>query len=75
MEPRTAGYRRHLASSPFPPPAQPPPIETFTEHERVLHDRYGLGRVVAVEGATAVVVDFGDTRIRITSPFNKLNKL
>jgi hypothetical protein len=75
MEPRAAGYRRHLASSPFPPPPQPPPIETFSERERVVHDRYGLGRVVAVEGAAAVVVDFGDTRVRICKPFNKLTKL
>ena len=75
MERRATGYRRHLASSPFAPPAQPPPAQTFTEHERVLHDRYGLGRVVGVEGATAVVVDFGNTRVRITSPFAKLTKL
>jgi hypothetical protein len=75
MEPRTAGYRRHLASSPFPPPAQPPPIPTFTERERVLHDRYGLGRILAVEGAAAVVVDFGNQRVRIRSPFDKLTKL
>jgi hypothetical protein len=75
MEPRTAGYRRHLASSPFAPPAQPPPIETFTENERVVHDRYGLGRVVVVEGVAAVVVDFGNTRVRIRSPFTKLTKL
>ncbi|MGH3354807.1 MAG: hypothetical protein ACRDOJ_02855 [Nocardioidaceae bacterium] len=75
MGPRDAGYRRHLASSPFAPPAQPPPIETFTQHERVLHDRYGLGRIDVVEGVAAVVVDFGDTRVRIRSPFNKLTKL
>jgi hypothetical protein len=75
MERRAAGYRRHLASSPFPPPGQPPPVQTFTESERVLHDRYGLGRIVIVESATAVVVDFGNTRVRITSPFDKLTKL
>ena len=75
MEPRAARYRRHLASSPFAPPAPPPAVETFTEHERVLHDRYGLGRIILVEGAAAVVVDFGDTRVRIPAPFTKLTRL
>ena len=75
MEPRRSGYRRHLASSPFPPPEQPPPLEEFTVGERVSHDRYGLGRVVLLEGVAAVVVDFGDGRVRIRAPFNKLTKL
>lgn len=75
MEPRAAGYRRHLSSSPFAPPAPPPPIETFTPDERVLHDWYGLGRIVLVEGVASVLVDFGDARVRIRSPFNKLTKL
>jgi hypothetical protein len=75
MEPRRAGYRRHLATSPFPPPAPPPPVETFTERERVVHDRYGLGRIIEVEGVAAVVVDFGDRCIRIPTPFEQLAKL
>lgn len=75
MQPRRAGHRRHLPSSPFPPPAQPLPAEAFTEHERVSHDRYGLGRITVVEGVTAVVVDFGDTRVRIPAPFKQLTKL
>lgn len=75
MEPRRVGSRRHLASSPFAPPAPPTPDEAFTERDRVTHDRYGLGRVVRVEGATAVVVDFGDSRMRIPAPFMKLTKL
>jgi hypothetical protein len=75
MEPRRVGSRRHLASSPFAPPAPPSPDEAFTERDRVTHDRYGLGRVVRVEGATAVVVDFGDARMRIPAPFMKLTKL
>jgi len=41
----------------------------------VLHDRYGLGRVVVVEGATAVVVDFGNARVRFNTPFETLTKL
>ena len=75
METRRKGSRRHLATSPFAPPAEPSPGEAFTERDRVTHDRYGLGRVVRVEGAAAVVVDFGDTRMRIRAPFMKLTKL
>jgi hypothetical protein len=75
MHPRRAGNRRHLPSSPFAPPAQALPVEAFTEHERVSHDRYGLGRVTVVEGVTAVVVDFGDSHVRITAPFKQLTKL
>jgi hypothetical protein len=49
-------------------------IERFAAEDRVTHDTYGLG--VVVEGdETAVVVDFGSQRVRITSPFTKLTKL
>ena len=43
--------------------------------ERVTHDKYGLGRVVSVEGDQAVVVDFGDSQIRLMRPFDKLSSL
>jgi len=43
--------------------------------ERVTHDKYGLGRVVSVETDQAVVVDFGDSRVRLTRPFDKLSAL
>jgi hypothetical protein len=69
-----AGSRRHLASSPFKPPV-PEVVETFAVDERVTHDKYGLGRVVAVEGDQAVVVDFGTSRTRLMRPFAKLHKL
>jgi hypothetical protein len=69
-----AGSRRHLASSPFKPPV-PEVVETFLVDERVTHDKYGLGRVVAVEGDQAVVVDFGTSRTRLMRPFAKLHKL
>jgi hypothetical protein len=75
MEPRRVGFRRHLASSPFAEPAPSPPVEAFREHDRVVHDRYGLGRVLLIEGSSAVVVDFGNARVRITAPFEKLTKL
>ncbi len=70
----SAGSRRHLASSPFQPP--PPQVVTIFEvDERVTHDKYGLGRVVTVEGDQAVVVDFGNARIRLMRPFDRLSKL
>jgi hypothetical protein len=71
---RTAVARHTLATSPFK--AQPvAPIETYEVGDRVSHDRHGLGRVVAVEGASAVIVAFGEQRLRCASPFSKLVKL
>jgi hypothetical protein len=70
-----AGSRRHLASSPFQPP-EAAIVATFEPEERVTHDKYGLGRVVSVEGDQAVVVDFGNNlQVRLMRPFAKLNKL
>ena len=69
-----AGTRRHLPSSPFKPKAVPV-VETFVVDERVTHDKYRLGRVVGVEGDQAVVVDFGESRVRLFTPFDKLSKL
>ncbi len=65
--------KRHLASSPFPPPPEPV-IETFVLEDRVSHDVYGVGRVVGAE-AHAVTVDFGQRVVRITSPFHKLEHI
>lgn len=69
-----AGSRRHLPNSPFKPKAVRE-VETYVVDERVTHDKYGLGRVVGVEGEQAVVVDFGDSRVRLFTPFDKLSKL
>jgi hypothetical protein len=69
-----AGSRRHLASSPFAPPV-PQVVPVFVLDERVTHDKYGLGRVVSVEGDQAVVVDFGSAQIRLMRPFDKLSAL
>ncbi|AUY48452.1 MULTISPECIES: hypothetical protein [Streptomycetaceae] len=64
--------RRHLPTSPFRAKVPPPP-KHFALDDRVSHDEYGLGRVVAVEdGATAILVDFGSQEKRITAPFAKL---
>lgn len=73
MKPRSAAQRRHLASSPFQPDPEEV-VEVYSVDERVIHDRYGLGRVVAVE-TSAITVDFGDQSVRLVSPFSKLEKL
>ena len=69
------GNRRYLPSSPFKPPPEPPPVEQFELEDLVTHDKYGLGRVILVEGDTAVVVDFGPRRVRIMAPFARMTKL
>jgi len=70
-----AGNWRHLPSSPFKPPPEAPPAERYELHDLVTHDKYGLGRVILVEGDTAVVVDFAPRKMRITAPFAKMIKL
>jgi hypothetical protein len=49
-------------------------IEQFAVEDRVSHDHYGLGRVVSEEDG-AVTVDFGSGRVRVVSPFLKMEKL
>jgi hypothetical protein len=71
----SAGHRRYLPSSPFkPPPEAPPPVQ-YELDDLVTHDKYGLGRVILVEGDTAVVVDFAPRKVRILSPFARMIKL
>ncbi|HSV40407.1 MAG TPA: hypothetical protein VLI04_16715 [Nocardioidaceae bacterium] len=65
--------RRHLASSPFQPRPEPI-IEKFSLDDHVSHDTYGVGRVISEE-AGAVTVDFGSQKVRIASPYAKLEKL
>lgn len=44
--------------------------------DRVNHDRFGLGVVVAVEGTVALRADFGSGIVeRIALPSSKLTKL
>ena len=43
--------------------------------DQVVHDTYGLGRVIGVEADTALAVDFGSCRVRIVLPCAKLTKL
>jgi hypothetical protein len=73
MRTKSAAQRRHFASSPFQPRPEPV-IEQFAVQDRVSHDHYGLGRVVSTEEG-AVTVDFGSDRVRIVSPFQKMEKL
>ncbi|MGP3919590.1 hypothetical protein [Nonomuraea sp. 10N515B] len=76
MRPHAAA-RRRLPGSPFnvgePPP--PPPVEQFAVGDQASHDKYGLGRVIAVEQDVAVLVDFGAETRRINAPYAKLVKL
>ena len=71
----STGNRRHLPSSPFKPPPAAPPVERYELDDLVTHDKYGLGRVISVEGDTAVVVDFAPRKVRITTPFARMTKL
>ncbi|MGH3247208.1 MAG: hypothetical protein ACRDOI_13495 [Trebonia sp.] len=75
MNSASAGNRRYLPSSPFKPPPEAPPVEQFELDDLVTHDKYGLGRVILVEGDTAVVVDFAPRKVRIMSPFTRMMKL
>ena len=75
METSRATTRRHLSTSPFTPRVAAP-IKTFEAGDRVSHDREGIGRISAVEGTHAVIVDLGGGRLlRVMSPFDKLHAL
>jgi len=67
--------RRYLPSSPFKPPPEEPPAERFELDDLVTHDKYGLGRVIFVEGDVAVIVDFAPRKVRIIAPFARMTKL
>jgi hypothetical protein len=51
-----------------------PPVERYSVDDRVSHDTYGLGRVTGID-ATAVTVDFGTQKVRITTPFEGMELL
>jgi hypothetical protein len=75
MKPPHAAPRRYLPSSPFNVPVPDCPVETFAVHDQITHDKYGLGVVLAVEGDTALLVDFGTHKVRVAIPCAKLVKL
>jgi hypothetical protein len=70
-----AARRRVLPGSPFKEEPAPAPGEVFSLHDRVNHDRYGVGMVTGLEGDSAVLVDFGSGVYRIALPTTKLIKL
>ena len=74
MKPARAPNRRHLPGSPFNTPPVVRPVKEFFLSDQVTHDRYGLGRVIAVDEGT-VLVDFGDRTERINAPYSKLTRL
>ena len=49
-------------------------MELFVTGDRVLHDSYGLGRVIGVDAGGATV-DFTDKTVRVPTPFQKMTKL
>lgn len=73
MTPRPAVEPKYSAGSPFSP-RPVPEIEQFAVPDRVTHDKFGLGRVIALD-ATWVIVDFGSQHVRVPSPFRSLHKL
>jgi hypothetical protein len=75
MKPARAAPRRFLPGSPFNAPPADPPVEQFAVHDRVTHDKHGLGWVILVEDDDAVIVDFGSRKVRILSPFARMTKL
>ena len=70
-----ARNRRYLTSSPFKPPPEKPPAERFELDDLVTHEKYGLGRVILVEGDVAVIVDFAPRKVRIIAPFARMIRL
>lgn len=74
MKAARAATRRYLPGSPFNNQPEAPPVEEFAVLDLVTHDRYGLGKVISVE-QTTVVVDFGTSRVRISTPYTKMTKL
>ena len=75
MNRASAWNRRHLPTSPFKPPPEEPPPEQYEVDDLVTHDKYGLGRVTAVEDDASIVVDFSPRRVRIAPPFARMTKL
>jgi predicted 2-oxoglutarate/Fe(II)-dependent dioxygenase YbiX len=75
MNNASAWNRRHLPTSPFKPPPEAPPVEQYELGDLVTHDKYGLGRVILVEGDAAVVVDFTPRKVRIATPFARMSRL
>ncbi len=50
-------------------------MEQYELDDLVTHEKYGLGRVILVDGEAAVVVDFTPRKVRIITPFARMTKL
>lgn len=73
MPSHPTGKRRYLATSPFNASREAArvKIQPIPVGARVSHERHGLGRVVALDGEQAVIVDFGGgsvLRVALDSP-------
>jgi hypothetical protein len=78
MSSQPTGRRRHLPNSPFNAAreAAAAAIKPIPVGARVSHERHGLGRVVALDGDRAVIVDFGSgDRRRVALDSAKLERL
>jgi len=73
-----AGAVRSRSVPPSPPGADAGDLG-FDDGDRVLHDKYGMGKVVGTEGVgrnAVVKVDFGDAGVkRLLLRFNEISKL
>jgi len=66
--------RRSFPNSPFTKdPVEA--AEVYDVDDRVVHDRYGLGRLTKIEGERAVHVDFGSHLQRVLLPCRQMTKL
>ncbi len=78
MSSPSTGNRRHLPTSPFNAAreAARAKIVPIPVGARVCHERHGMGRVVALDGDQAVIVDFGEgQRMRVTLDSPRLEVL
>lgn len=71
MSPSTNGPRNHLAKSPFNEARKVVPADPIPVGSMLSHDRHGVGKVVALDGETSIIVDFGQgvrMRVNLNSP-------
>jgi hypothetical protein len=73
MQSSRAAARRQLPGSPFSVPEAAAPAQCHTVDDQVTHDKYGLGS--SVSNGTAVLVDFGPHKLRITISCSRLTRI
>lgn len=68
--------RDRLAKSPFNAARQVVPAEKIPVGAKISHDRHGVGTVVALDGDTRVIVDFGQgVRMRVNLDSRRIERL